>query len=85
MRTIHKQALHTIDVQQIEIPKGSTILTVREQHNIICIWYLCGTERELEYKTIYIVGTGHPLSDKAKTYLGTAILHDGQLVFHVYM
>jgi hypothetical protein len=84
MRTIHKQLLQLTDVQYVKIPKGSTILTVREQYDAVCMWYSCDTEGRNEIKTIYIIKTGQHLPDEAETYLGTAVLHSGKLVFHIY-
>ncbi len=87
MKTIHKQILD-VHVISYQLPKNSKIICAREQKEEICIWYECDTnEKKKETVRIYIVGTGHCLPagiENEFTYLGTAFLSGGSLVFHVY-
>ena len=41
-------------------------------------------ETEVEPIGIRIAGTGHPINEDVKDYLGTAIMYDGNLVFHFF-
>jgi hypothetical protein len=71
----------------ISIPEGATVLTAREQGNEICIWAEVYTEKPLETRTFEIYGTGHNLSTGMgidRQYIGTAVLHGGSLILHVY-
>ncbi len=85
MATIWKSVLLLhIDVQEIEVPYGAEMLCAREQHDQICVWYRCDPMQLKEPRTIAIVGTGHPAPGNDGRYLGTAFLHDGDLVCHVF-
>ncbi len=84
-RTIWKAILSPIGVQTITVPRGAELLCAREQIGQICVWFRCDPHEPFEERAIAIVGTGHgaPVEGDGR-YLGTAILHDGQLVFHVF-
>lgn len=61
------------------------MLCAREQHEQICIWYRCDPEAAPEERQITIVGTGHPGAPGSDArYLGSASLHGGSLIFHVF-
>lgn len=82
-RTIWKTVLKPTDVQEIEVPVGAEMLCAHEQHNQICVWFRCDPDAGREKRKIAIVWTGHAApADGA--YLGTASLHGGQLIFHVF-
>lgn len=83
--TIWKQALKPEPVQQVELPIGAEILCAREQFNDICIWYRCDPTEKMEPRTIAICGTGHKAPhEKESRYLGTASLHGGNYIYHVF-
>lgn len=82
--TIHKAVLQTADVQEIMVPEGAEMLSAREQFNDICVWYRCDPSRRLRPRKLAVVGTGHPAPDESGRFLGTAALHGGHLMFHVF-
>lgn len=85
--TIWKFILETTDNQKIEMPKGSVILTVQNQHNSLCMWVLVDREAEKETRHFEVFGTGHPIKHDAtmnRKYIGTYQLQGGSLVFHVF-
>lgn len=82
-RTIWKTVLQVADAQ--DVPLGAEILCAREQHDEICIWYRCDPTAPKAARRITICGTGHPApSEQDSTYLGSASLRGGQLIFHVF-
>ena len=83
-QTIWKTVLKPIDVQEIEVPTGAELLCAREQYEQICVWYRCDPDASKERRTIAIVGTGHPAPNGEGHYIGTASLHGGNLMFHVF-
>lgn len=83
MKRIWKAQLAALDVQEIETPKGAEFLCAREQGNEICVWFLCEPNAPREKRMIAVVGTGHPAPDDG-SYLGTASLDGGSLIFHVF-
>ena len=87
MKQIWKYMFDTNETQRTwNIPKGTMILHVREQHGRPCIWALVETECELETRTFALTGTGTFIDfDTAKAvYLGTAFMDNGDFVFHIF-
>lgn len=85
MKTIWKFPLKVADTQVIDIPMPADILTIQMQGETPCLWALVNPDAEEKaIKAIAIFGTGHPLPDRAMTYIGTFQLHGGALVFHVF-
>ena len=81
---IWKTVLKGTDVQIVEIPQGAEILCAREQNGNICMWYRCDpAAAKIEHK-VAIVGTGSWAPEDGR-YIGTAFLHNGSLVFHVFV
>jgi hypothetical protein len=86
MLTIWKSILEATNVQDIEVPGGAEFLHAREQHGAIAVWYRCDPNAPKERRKIAICGTGHttvPPRDGSR-YIGTASLHDGHLILHVF-
>lgn len=82
--TIWKAVLAPTEVQQIEVPAGAEMLCAREQLEAICVWFRCDPFAPTEKRTLAIVETGRGAPEDEGRYLGTAFLHGGQLVFHVF-
>lgn len=93
MRSIYKYQLETTDIQTINVPKltgeesfKAQVLSVDTQSEIPCVWCLVDTEEKKQQVKIRIVGTGNPMPMLSKNdYLGTYNLHDGKMVFHVFI
>jgi hypothetical protein len=81
--TIWKAILKATDVQDIDVPDNAEMLTARDQHEQLCVWFKCDPSQPTTKRRIAIVGTGHPAPEGAR-YVGTGFLHGGQLVFHVF-
>lgn len=82
-RTIWKFPLRVNDVQDIEMPRGATILHVNLQYNTICLWALVDPDATRERRLIAICGTGHSAPDDGR-YIGSVMMMGGDLVFHVF-
>lgn len=84
MKTIWKLPLETTDTQDVSMPAEAEILCVQVQRDIPCIWILCDPELPTELRTIEIFGTGHPVQEGVRDYIGTYQLHGGGLIFHTF-
>lgn len=87
MRVIHKLALAQQTIMTYELPAGADVRYVASQYgDDITLWYEFdeSDERVLVRRTFAIVGTGHREVVNGWTFVGTAILREGQFVFHVY-
>lgn len=84
MKTIYKYSIETTDEQNINMPEMAEILTVQIQYGRPYIWALVDTENEQGVKTIEVFGTGNPIPDGVRSYIGTYQLLNGELIFHVF-
>ncbi len=85
-RTIYKYKLETTDRQTITMRKDAEILCVQEQHGQPCIWALVNDDIEDDYeeRKFDVFGTGHPIDEAPRKYIGTYQLKGGVFVFHVF-
>lgn len=84
MRRIFKYPLQITDIQYVMMPKGAEILSVAVQNEIVCLWALVNPELQYVSREIRIVGTGNPAPDGNVRFIGTVLMLDGQLVWHVF-
>ena len=85
MNAIWKYQLETIDEQFIEIPNGFEPLFVETQKGKPCLWCRVDPQRSKVRTKIITHGTGHSISDKTGKHLGSYLIHDDSLVFHVFL
>lgn len=83
MSTIWKHPLGIVDSQTIHIPSDSKILCVRVQNEQPCVWFRCEPQYPKCHRKLIIRGTGHEDIPDAG-YIGSFMLHNGALVFHVF-
>lgn len=84
MQTIWKFNLVVTDRQRIEMPAGSQILCVQTQDNQPRLWALVDlSEGNLtQMRMIEIHGTGNPIPEGRRRYVGT--FQQGMFVWHVF-
>lgn len=82
MKTIYKYRIERTDRQLITLPVDARIIHVGLQDNELHLWAEVSTEGMSEQRTIYIRGTGHPLTGTEGRHLGTVM--DGLFVWHIY-
>ena len=83
MRTVHKYVLTQVE-NEIETHAGARFLHVANQREQICVWAEVNTDLSRVTATLFVVGTGNPVPARAKTHLGSAVMADGDFIFHVY-
>lgn len=83
--TIHRFPLRTTDTQCVLLPAGSRPLSVAVRDDEMHLWALVELGEDLAGRLVTIVGTGHPMPDEPGEFLGTCLLHQGALVFHVFI
>ncbi len=89
MSTIWKYPLEITDYQNIEMPKGSKVLSVHVQKDVLpCLWALVESELwdvSREIHTIHIFETGQPnITATYLTFIGMFILSNENFVGHVF-
>ena len=80
---IHKYSLEVVGEQMVEMPEGATVLTVQAQKGVPCIWAEVDVTQSPIKRCFFTYGTGEQ-TGKAKHYVGTYQLNDGDWVYHVY-
>lgn len=89
MKTIWKYPLEVVDLQTVKMPAGAQILTAQMQGSAstgvtLCLWALVQPDAPLTGCVIEILGTGHPAPDVPRRHIGTVLMMQGALVWHVF-
>jgi hypothetical protein len=84
MRTIFKYPLVVKSFQTLSIPYGAKLLTVQVQRDIPCLWAEIDSEKVSEFRSIEIFGTGHPIPEGNRIYIGSFQLEGGNFIGHCY-
>lgn len=85
MKTIHKYELQINDRIVINTSHVDRWLSVDVQRGQPVVWAVVDTDKPTQSHTLYIRGTGHPMTGEEAAYLGTVLLDNGSLVFHVFL
>jgi len=84
-QTIWKYNVKIDDVQKVQMPMASKLLSVQVRHGMVAIWAMVNPEQQMVLRTIQMAGTGHDMSDRIMgDFLGTFQIENGALVFHVF-
>jgi len=85
MKTIWKFELVPNRVQAIPIPFGGQILSVQTKtENTPLLWVLVDPEMPLRDRHIGIYTTNTAVPDDPGRYVGTFLIYDGTLEFHLF-
>lgn len=82
MKTIHKFKLSITDEQIIQTQGLGKMLCVQVQNDEICLWAEAFTTMNSYPRKISIIGTGNPMSNTTRNYIGTVQLSG--FMWHVY-
>ena len=83
VQTIYKYEVGLGDTN-VQIPKGGVVLSAQEQGETICIWVQLDDSNPVEGRVFEVFGTGHPISNGERIFIGTIQLMGGLLIFHVF-
>lgn len=72
------------DLLNLRLPADAKMLCVGVQNGEPQLWVLLDKEAPLVSRSIRVYGTGHPMDDSPRLYIGTFFLDDAALVFHVF-
>jgi hypothetical protein len=85
MKTVYKYELPTEDIAALQMPAGAELLHVGVQGSDVMLWARVDPDAPCVTRRVRFAGTGHPLGEGADApYVGTALLYNGRLVFHVF-
>lgn len=84
MKTVWKYQTPMVDTFSLLMPKGAECLHFNMQNGVgCCLWARVDPEEPTEVRRFRLAGTGLPDVGDGR-YIGTAILEDGGLVFHLF-
>lgn len=84
-RAVWKYALEVLDVNVIDMPQGTEVLTAGLQDGALTMWALVDPDARLVPHKFAIAGTGHTRDDLDDAdYIGTVLLLQDTLVFHIF-
>lgn len=72
---------------EVSMPRDAQLLDVQVQRETLCLWARVAPDAEMVPRTFAVFGTGHAIDSdafKSLAYVGTAQLHGGALVLHVF-
>jgi len=72
------------DRQVLEMPVGAQMLTVQMQDDLLCLWALVDPNAPRASYTFRIAGTGHNIEEEKLLYIGSVLLFNDTIVFHVF-
>jgi len=83
---IIKYRLDPIKTQVIEVPEGAKPIHIHAQNDHACIWFMrpAGT-RLLQARAVTCRSTGDEIHPRDGKYIGTAHIHEGRTVVHVFI
>jgi hypothetical protein len=83
-RAIWKFILDINDTVVVEMPEHAIPLAVDVQNDALCLWAEVNPDAPLVKREFRIRGTGHALRGNEGKYIGTVVMRNGLLVWHVY-
>lgn len=86
LSVIYKYPWHEGRMKQIDLPKGSFLLAVQNQRNVLTLWFLQPVEEvENETRTFIrrLTGENHVVPEGAK-FIDTVQFDEGFLVYHIF-
>lgn len=85
MNVIYKYPLTVGDVQTIQLPIGSAVLSAQSQNNTPTLWVMQSDEdnQQMTDVLVMIVGTGHKFELDNWRFINT--VQCGELVWHVFL
>lgn len=85
-RRILKYTLTHQRRQTIDLPAGSFVSHVHDQDGLVCLWVIRPAGLLLTHKRqVTCLSTSKPVPDDAGRYIGTAHVHGGRTVVHVFL
>lgn len=82
--TIYKYEIPVEDSFAIRMPRGARVLSVHVQGGRPFVWAEVDPDAFPVHHRFQLRGTGHPLRGSEGRFIGTFLVREGALVFHLY-
>ncbi len=80
---VHKFPVTVKDPLTLEMDANGRVLEFAEQNGRLYVWALVDPDATKEHREFQLASTGYPIRGNHR-YVGTAQLHGGDLVFHLF-
>lgn len=92
MRRVYKYGFPIADRVRLSMPRGAEIVHVAAQGHpafspngeAAFVWALVDPEAITEERRFRLAGTGHDLPDEGLEHVGSFLMQEGLLVFHLF-
>ena len=85
MKTVWKYTLTSDEVLEVSLPINAEVLSVQEQYGEPQMWVLVDPRENITEKRFFrLSGTGHPITESIKSFIGTFQLYNGTFVGHLF-
>ena len=84
MKKVFKYEVPIKDDVVIEMPEGAEVLLFAAQRGIPCVWARVDPEAPLVERRFRFAGTGHPLEANVGNHIGSFLMAQDQLVWHLF-
>lgn len=81
---IYKYPVSVLDTFEVLMPRGAFVLGVAVQHERPQMWARVDTSQPMLPRRFHLRGTGYPLTGGEGRFVGSFLMHDGALVFHLF-
>jgi hypothetical protein len=81
---IYKYPFSVAGEFDLQLPRGSSLLSVQVQAGTPCLWALVDADEPQASRHFRVFGTGHPVPKFSGSFVGTFQLEGGALVFHLF-
>lgn len=65
------------------MPRNAKGISVADQAGTLTLWALVNPSEEQEWRTVRVVGTGHPINGKVGRFIGSVVMPP--FVWHVFI
>ena len=84
MSVVWKYPLRAVELQEIRMPRGAKVLHVAAPRGEPHLWALVDSKAPMEDEPFVVLATGSEFDATELEHVGTFLLNDGVLVFHVF-
>lgn len=84
MEKIWKYELKDLGKQMIEIPEHAKFLSLHIQNGNPCMWFIVNPNNNKINRKFEIYATGQDIYLADRKFIGTFLVNNGSLVFHVF-
>lgn len=86
-KAVFKYAIRVTDTQTVTMPTGAKPISAQCQRGVLCVWAEVNPDPGVRQvrRLFRVFDTGHTMPENPGQFIDTVQMHDGNLIFHVYV